>query len=75
MRLAIMLARPVLPEPGIPLIAIIKREVSGVVRSFAEGQGEKLLAWSGQPRPKCRTYPRFSRVTCLVVAPWLRFVL
>lgn len=35
MRLAIMLARPVLPEPGIPLIAIINREVSGVVRNFA----------------------------------------
>lgn len=35
MRLAIILARLVLPEPGIPLVAIINREVSGVVRSFA----------------------------------------
>ena len=30
-----MLERPVLPDPGIPLIAIINRVVSGVVRSFA----------------------------------------
>lgn len=35
MRLAIMLARPLLPDPGIPLTAIIKRALSEVVRNFA----------------------------------------
>lgn len=43
MRLANMLARPVLPEPGIPLTAIINRDVSGVVRSFARGKKQLAL--------------------------------
>lgn len=34
-RFAIIFARPVLPEPGMPLTAIIRRVSAGVVRSLA----------------------------------------
>lgn len=34
-RAAIVIARPVLPDPGIPLIAIIRRASSGVEQNFA----------------------------------------
>lgn len=39
-RAAIIVARPVLPEPGMPLMAIIRRASSAVEQSFA---GEFLL--------------------------------
>lgn len=39
MRAAIIVARPVLPEPGIPLMAIMRRASSAVEQNFAVAAG------------------------------------